>query len=106
MASAAQNGAQTGLSASLSRFRLARFQGQQGGWTRFLPQGLYGWLRALLVLAAFCMRGMVALRLMAIASNLAFIGYAAMADIHPVLLLHADASSIWLLGSVSVVLHV
>lgn len=51
MASAAQNGAQTGLSASLSRFRLARFQGRQGGGARFLPQGLYGWLRALLVLA-------------------------------------------------------
>lgn len=51
MASAAHNGAQTGLSASLSRFRLARFQGRQRGWTRFLPQGLYGWLRALLVLA-------------------------------------------------------
>lgn len=51
MASAAHNGAQTGLSASLSRFRLARFQGQQGGWARFFPQGLYGWLRALLVLA-------------------------------------------------------
>ena len=51
MASAAQNGAQTGLSASLSRFRLARFQGQQSGWTRFFPQGLHGWLRVLLVLA-------------------------------------------------------
>jgi hypothetical protein len=48
-----------------------------------------GYLASLLVLATFCMRGMVALRLMAIASNLAFIGYAAMADIHPVLLLHA-----------------
>lgn len=51
MASAAQNGAQTGLSASLSRFRLARFQGRRSGWAGWLPQGLYGWLRALLVLA-------------------------------------------------------
>jgi general secretion pathway protein C len=51
VASAAQNGAQTGLSASLSRFRLARFQGKQSGLARFFPQGLYGWLRALLVLA-------------------------------------------------------
>lgn len=51
MASAAHNGAQTGLSASLSRFRLARFQGQQSGLARFFPQGLYGWVRALLVLA-------------------------------------------------------
>lgn len=48
-----------------------------------------GYLASLLVLATFCMRGMVMLRLMAIASNLAFIGYAALADIHPVLLLHA-----------------
>jgi CRP/FNR family cyclic AMP-dependent transcriptional regulator len=48
-----------------------------------------GYLAALLVLATFCMRGMVALRAMAIASNLAFIGYAAIAGIHPVLLLHA-----------------
>jgi general secretion pathway protein C len=51
VASAAQNGAQTGLSASLSRFRLARSAGQQSGWSRYLPNGLYGWLRALLVLA-------------------------------------------------------
>lgn len=51
MASAAQNGAQTGLSASLSRFRSARFEAGSTGLGRFLPQGLYGWLRALLVLA-------------------------------------------------------
>ena len=50
---------------------------------------LLGYLASLLVLATFCMRGMVALRMLAIASNLAFIGYAALAGIHPVLLLHA-----------------
>ena len=50
---------------------------------------LLGYLASLLVLATFCMRGMVALRVLAIASNLAFIGYAAQAGIHPVLLLHA-----------------
>lgn len=51
MASAAQNGAQTGLSASLSRFRSVRFEARATGLGRFLPSGLYGWLRALLVLA-------------------------------------------------------
>jgi CRP/FNR family transcriptional regulator, cyclic AMP receptor protein len=48
-----------------------------------------GYLASLLVLATFSMRGMVALRALAIASNLAFIGYAALAQIYPVLLLHA-----------------
>jgi CRP/FNR family transcriptional regulator, cyclic AMP receptor protein len=48
-----------------------------------------GYLASLLVLAAFSVRGMVTLRVLAIASNLAFIGYAALAGIDPVLLLHA-----------------
>ena len=48
-----------------------------------------GYLASLLVLATFSVRGMVALRTLAIASNLAFIGYAALAQIYPVLLLHA-----------------
>lgn len=47
-----------------------------------------GYLASLLVLATFCMRDMSTLRLVAIASNLAFIGYAVLADIVPVLLLH------------------
>ena len=47
-----------------------------------------GYLASALVLAAFCMRGMVALRCMAIASNLAFIAYGALADLGPVLVLH------------------
>lgn len=56
MASAAHSGAQTGLGASLaqrvglSRFRAARFAAPASGLARFLPVGLYGWLRALLVL--------------------------------------------------------
>ena len=50
---------------------------------------LLGYAASLLVLATFCMRGMVSLRALAIASNLAFIAYAALAGIHPVLLLHA-----------------
>ena len=48
-----------------------------------------GYLASLLVLATFCMRGMVALRVLAMASNLAFIAYAVLAGIHPVLVLHA-----------------
>lgn len=48
-----------------------------------------GYLASTLVLATFCMRRMLALRVVAIASNLAFIGYAALTGIHPVLLLHA-----------------
>jgi hypothetical protein len=47
-----------------------------------------GYLAALFVLATFCMRDMVALRVMAIASNVAFIAYGALADIGPVLMLH------------------
>ena len=47
-----------------------------------------GYLASALVLATFCMRDMAALRCMAIASNLAFIAYGAMADLGPVLLLH------------------
>ena len=49
---------------------------------------LIGYLASALVLAAFCMRDMVALRWMAIASNLAFIAYGALADLGPVLVLH------------------
>ena len=47
-----------------------------------------GYLASVLVLAAFCMRGMVGLRCMAIASNLAFIAYGVLADLGPVLVLH------------------
>jgi hypothetical protein len=52
-----------------------------------LADGL-GWLAAALVLATFCMHNMVALRLTAMASNLAFIAYGASAGIDPVLMLH------------------
>lgn len=50
---------------------------------------LLGYLASLLVLMTFCMQGMVALRFLAIVSNVAFIGYSLLADIQPVLLLHA-----------------
>ena len=48
-----------------------------------------GYLASLLVLATFSVRAMVPLRWLAIASNMAFIGYAALAGIGPVLALHA-----------------
>ncbi len=48
-----------------------------------------GYLASLVVLASFCMQRMLALRVVAIASNLAFIGYAAVSGIGPELLLHA-----------------
>ena len=50
---------------------------------------LIGYLASLLVLMTFCMSGMVALRAVAIASNVAFLGYAALVGISPVLVLHA-----------------
>ena len=47
-----------------------------------------GYLASALVLVTFCMRDMVSLRCVAIASNLAFIAYGALADLGPVLVLH------------------
>lgn len=47
-----------------------------------------GYLASALVLATFCMRDIVTLRWMAIASNLAFMAYGALADVGPVLALH------------------
>jgi hypothetical protein len=48
-----------------------------------------GYLAASLVLATFCMKSMNALRLAAIASNMAFIAYGYFGHLAPVLLLHA-----------------
>ena len=52
------------------------------------PHEPLGYLASLLVLTTFYMRDMVRLRVAAIASNLAFITYAALADLDPILLLH------------------
>ena len=49
---------------------------------------LIGYVASAAVLLTFCMRDIVALRTTAIASNVAFIVYAAAAGIAPVLLLH------------------
>lgn len=47
-----------------------------------------GYLAAGLVFLTFCMKTMISLRLVAIASNLAFILYAVAADLTPILVLH------------------
>ena len=59
-----------------------------------------GYLASGLVLATFCMRGMVALRIVAITSNIAFFAYGALAEIGPVLLLHLVLLpiNVWRLG--------
>ncbi|HVI04896.1 MAG TPA: hypothetical protein VM711_02230 [Sphingomicrobium sp.] len=51
-------------------------------------QDLVGWLAAALVLATFSARSMVPLRAIAVSSNVAFVAYASMAGLWPVLLLH------------------
>jgi hypothetical protein len=48
-----------------------------------------GYVASALVLLTFCMMSMRPLRLVAIASNVAFIAYGIMAHLHPVLLLHS-----------------
>jgi CRP/FNR family transcriptional regulator, cyclic AMP receptor protein len=52
------------------------------------PSDCLGYAASLLVLGTFCMTNMVALRAMAICSNLTFIAYGWLAGIEPVLLLH------------------
>ena len=52
------------------------------------PCDARGYLASALVLLTFSLRSMPALRAAAIASNLAFIAYGAMAQVPPVLLLH------------------
>jgi hypothetical protein len=47
-----------------------------------------GYVASATVLATFCMTTMLHLRLLAIASNILFIGFGAFAHIHPVLVLH------------------
>lgn len=50
---------------------------------------VWGWAASGLVLATFSMQSMRMLRLTAIASNLAFIGYGAYNQLLPILVLHA-----------------
>ena len=50
---------------------------------------IIGYVASALVLATFSMKSMRPLRLIAIASNVAFIAYALMADMRPILILHS-----------------
>ncbi len=50
---------------------------------------LIGYVAASLVLVTFCMRSMSTLRIVALASNVAFAAYGYLANLTPVLLLHA-----------------
>ncbi|HQT38856.1 MAG TPA: hypothetical protein PK231_05475 [Acidocella sp.] len=54
------------------------------GWERDIA----GYVAALLVFATFSMKSMLRLRIVAIGSNFAFIYYAALASVYPVLILH------------------
>ncbi len=51
--------------------------------------GEIGFVASALVLAAFGMKDMISLRIVAICSNFAFIAYAIMLNLPPVLVLHA-----------------
>jgi hypothetical protein len=50
---------------------------------------LLGYTAATLVLATFCAKSMVTLRVLALCSNVAFVIYAIAASLWPILLLHA-----------------
>ena len=52
-------------------------------------QDFSGYVASALVLATFAMQSMRPLRITAIASNLAFISYAAAANLHPIIILHS-----------------
>ena len=60
-------------------------------WSSWIPGGadLVGYAAAVLVLVAFSLHSLVALRSVAIASNVAFIAYASVTHLLPVLVLHA-----------------
>jgi len=55
----------------------------------FTPE-IFGYLAALLVFLAFCMKTMLSLRLVAIGSNIAFILYALPGNLMPILILHGS----------------
>ena len=53
------------------------------------PSAVVGYLAASLVFVTFCTTRMVPLRALAIASNIAFIGYGCLGQLWPILILHA-----------------
>lgn len=54
-----------------------------------VPAAPVGYLAASLVFATFCTKRMAPLRAIAIASNIAFIGYGCLGELWPILILHA-----------------
>jgi len=54
-----------------------------------LNADILGYVAACLILTAFCMKSTVPLRVFAIISNLAFVGYGYFKGLPPVLLLHS-----------------
>jgi len=60
-------------------------------WASLINNGtdILGWIAAVFVLAAFWAKGMMRLRVLAIASNFAFMGYGYFDHLWPVLSLHA-----------------
>ncbi len=52
------------------------------------PIDILGYAAALMVFITFCMKTMIWLRIVAAASNIAFIGYGLGADLYPILVLH------------------
>jgi hypothetical protein len=57
--------------------------------TLMTPAALVGYLAASLIFTAFCTKRMVPLRVFAIASNIAFIGYGYLGELWPIVMLHA-----------------
>ena len=53
------------------------------------PTAPVGYLAASLVFATFCTKRMAPLRAIAVASNIAFIGYGYLGELRPILILHA-----------------
>jgi hypothetical protein len=67
----------------------ARQTGQSDGLLSMALQDLVGCVAAILVFATFSAKRMVLLRMIGVASNIAFVAYASMAGLWPILLLHS-----------------
>jgi ABC-type glycerol-3-phosphate transport system permease component len=57
--------------------------------TVMTPAALVGYLAVSFVFTTFCTKRMVPLRVFAIASNIAFIGYGYLGELWPIVILHA-----------------
>src|SRR5262249_8895400 len=62
---------------------------QTSWWIRMIGSDAVGYLASALVLAAFCMKEMIPLRVAALGSNIAFLAYGLALGLVPVWLLHA-----------------